>query len=339
MAQAHVSNNETDKYSRIPDGESVKGSFRKGQADSLAVAGGAISFSGGTLLRDTELSVSVLSEDDMPELDFAMTNVTAQGEGYRFLPHGTHFSEEGATVRLGYDRTRIPSGYTEDDIRTFYYDTEQEHWVALDRIAVNKELAYVESRTTHFTDMINGVIQAPESPETEGFAPTMMNDIKAADPTAKLNIITPPTANNRGSANLQYAFEMPPARNGMAPSLAISYNSDGGNGWLGQGWDLSVPSITLDTRWGVPRYDLTNETETYSLSGSMLSTMDDNGAMSVAHRGDRIARKSDRQFYTRQGGDFSRIIRKGSSPADYYWEVTDKQGVVYTYGGEGTSPT
>ena len=334
-AKAPTAKHDADKYSRIPDGESVKGSFRKGQADSLAVAGGAISFSGGTLLRDTELSVSVLGEDDMPELDFAMTNVTAQGEGYRFLPHGTHFSEEGATVRLGYDRTRIPSGYTEDDIRTFYYDTEQEHWVALDRIAVNKEFAYVESRTTHFTDMINGVIQAPESPETEGFAPTMMNDIKAADPTAKLNIITPPTANNRGSANLQYAFEMPPARNGMAPSLAISYNSDGGNGWLGQGWDLSVPSITLDTRWGVPRYDLTNETETYSLSGAMLSTMDDNGAMSVAHRGDRIARKSDRQFYTRQGGDFSRIIRKGSCPADYYWEVTDKQGVVYTYGGEG----
>ena len=30
----------------------------------------------------------------------------------------------------------------------------------------------------------------------------MMNDIRAADPTAKLSIITPPTANNRGSANL-----------------------------------------------------------------------------------------------------------------------------------------
>ena len=67
----------------------------------------------------------------------------------------------------------------------------------------------------------------------------------------------------------------------------------------------------------------------------MLFRSDDNGAMSVAHRGDRIARKADRQFYTRQGGDFSRIIRKGDSPANYYWEVTDKQGVVYTYGGEG----
>lgn len=314
---------------------SVRKYFTTAQSDSISVAGGTLSVAKGRLLRPVSLSICAVDSTALPELDFAMCNVTGESDGYRFLPHGTHFTEEGATVRLKYDRTRIPSGYTEDDIRTFYYDTEKGHWVALDRVRVNKELAYVESRTTHFTDMINGVIQAPESPETDGFAPTMMNDIKAADPTAKLNIIAPPTANNRGSANMQYAFEMPPARNGMAPSLAISYNSDGGNGWLGQGWDLSVPSITLDTRWGVPRYDLANETETYSLSGSMLSTMDDNGAMSVAHRGDKIARKADRQFYTRQGGDFSRIIRKGDSPANYYWEVTDKQGVVYTYGGEG----
>ena len=318
-----------------PADGTVRKYFTTTQSDSISVAGGCLSVAEGQLLRPVNLSISAVDSVDLPELDFAMCNVTGESDGYRFLPHGTHFTEEGATIRLKYDRTRIPSGYTEDDIRTYYYDTEEGHWVALDRVKVNRELAYVESRTTHFTDMINGVIQAPESPETEGFAPTMMNDIKAADPTAKLNIITPPTANNRGSANLQYAFEMPPARNGMAPSLAISYNSDGGNGWLGQGWDLPVPSITLDTRWGVPRYDLANETETYSLSGSMLSTMDDDGAMSVAHRGDKIARKSDRQFYTRQGGDFSRIIRKGNSPADYYWEVTDKQGVVYTYGGEG----
>jgi len=314
---------------------SVRKYFTKLKSDSISVAGGSLAVAEGRMLRPASLSISAVDSLDLPELDFAMCNVTGESDGYRFLPHGTHFTEEGATIRLKYDRTKIPSGYTEDDIHTYYYDTEQGHWVALDRVKVDKELACVVSKTTHFTDMINGVIQAPESPETEGFAPTMMNDIKAADPTAKLNIIAPPSANNRGSANLQYAFEMPPARNGMAPSLGISYNSDGGNGWLGHGWDLSVPSITLDTRWGVPRYNPEEETETYSLSGSMLSTMDDNGAMSVAHRGDRISRKADRQFYTRQGGDFSRIIRKGDSPANYYWEVTDKQGVVYTYGGEG----
>ena len=309
--------------------------FAQGKADSLKNANGALLVDHGVMLAARKLTMRPLREMDLPALDFGMTNVTAEGEGVRFLPHGTHFTEKGATVRLKYDRTRIPSGYTEDDIRTYYFDNDTKHWVALERVKVDKQEACVVSRTTHFTDMINGVIQAPESPETEGFAPTMMNDIKAADPTAKINLIAPPQANNRGTASLQYAFEMPPARNGMAPSLGIQYSSAGGSGWLGEGWSLSVPSITLDTRWGVPRYDMAGETETYLLSGSMLSTMDDKGQMGVAHRGDKMPRKADRQFYTRQGGDFSRIIRKGSSPSEYYWEVTDKQGVKYTYGGEG----
>ena len=309
--------------------------FLAHRADSIAIGGNVLSVKAADIARNGRYSVTALRETDIPALDYGMTNVTAKGDGYRFLPHGNHFEGKGATVKIKYDRTRIPSGFTEDDINTYYFDQDTRHWVALERVKVDKATACVVSKTTHFTDMINGVIKAPESPQTDGFTPTMMNDIKAADPTAKINLITPPTANNRGSANLQYGFEMPPARNGMAPSLGIQYSSEGGSGWLGEGWNLSVPSITLDTRWGVPRYDTSKETETYLMSGSMLSTMGDDGKMGVAHRGEKMNRKADRQFYTRQGGDFSRIIRKGDSPANYYWEVTDKQGVKYTYGGEG----
>ena len=309
--------------------------FLAHRADSIAIGGNVLSVKAADIARDGRYSITALRETDIPALDYGMTNVTAKGDGYRFLPHGNHFEGKGATVKIKYDRTRIPSGFTEDDINTYYFDKNTKHWVALERVRVDKKETCVVSRTTHFTDMINGVIKAPESPQTDGFTPTMMNDIKAADPTAKINLITPPTANNRGSANLQYGFEMPPARNGMAPSLGIQYSSEGGSGWLGEGWNLSVPSITLDTRWGVPRYDTEKETETYLMSGSMLSTMGDDGRMGVAHRGEKMPRKADRQFYTRQGGDFSRIIRKGDSPANYYWEVTDKQGIKYIYGGEG----
>ncbi|EFL46970.1 FG-GAP repeat protein [Prevotella disiens FB035-09AN] len=309
--------------------------FLAHRADSIAIGGNVLSVKAADIARNGRYSVTALRETDIPALDYGMTNVTAKGDGYRFLPHGNHFEGKGATVKIKYDRTRIPSGFTEDDINTYYFDKNTKHWVALERVRVDKKETCVVSRTTHFTDMINGVIKAPESPQTDGFTPTMMNDIKAADPTANINLITPPTANNRGSASLQYGFEMPPARNGMAPSLGIQYSNEGGSGWLGEGWNLSVPSITLDTRWGVPRYDTEKETETYLISGSMLSTMGEDGKMGVAHRGEKMPRKADRQFYTRQGGDFSRIIRKGSSPADYSWEVTDKQGVKYTYGGEG----
>lgn len=304
----------------------------KGVADSLSITNTSIAFGDKVLLHDMDISIAALDSTAVPELDYGMFNVSVEGEGYRFLPHGTHFDGEGATVRLKYDRTRIPSGYTEDDIRTYYFDPDRKCWVALPRVEVDKQSACVVSKTTHFTDMINGVIVAPESPETDAFTPTMMNDIKAADPTSKINIIMPPTANNRGSANLTYPFEMPPARNGMQPQIALSYNSDGGSGWAGEGWDISIPTISIDTRWGVPRYNISHESETYLLNGQMLAMMRDT-CMTVAHRDSTLARVADRQFFLRQGGDFSKIVRKGSSLDSYYWEITDRNGVVYTYGG------
>ena len=308
----------------------------KGVADSLSITNTSIAFGDKVLLHDMDISIAALDSTAVPELDFGMFNVSVEGEGYRFLPHGTHFDGEGATVRLKYDRTRIPSGYTEDDIRTYYFDPDRKCWVALPRVEVDKQSACVVSKTTHFTDMINGVIVAPESPETDAFTPTMMNDIKAADPTSKINIIMPPTANNRGSANLTYPFEMPPARNGMQPQVALSYNSDGGSGWAGEGWDISIPTIAVDTRWGVPRYNPEFETETYLLNGQMLAMMNGD-EMTVAHRQDSIPRDTVRQFFLRQGGDFSKIIRYGKTPGNYHWEITDRNGVVYTYGGNANA--
>jgi hypothetical protein len=105
----------------------------------------------------------------------------------------------------------------------------------------------------------------------------------------------------------------------------VTYNSDGGNGWLGLGWNLSVSSIRVETRWGVPRYDAAKESETYTLDGQMLTP--------VAHRGalvDRVA--GDKVFYPRVEGSFREIIRR-SSPGGYWWEVTDKSGTKWFYGG------
>ena len=319
------------EYAMNNNAKQTSKTFKKGIAEDLKLETALLNVDSKALLATKDISITTLRHIDLPALDMAMSNVTASHKGYRFLPHGEHFAD-GAKVTIKYDRTKLPNGYTEDDIKTYYFDLDTKHWVALKRDTIDKKNQLIVSTTTHFTDMINGVIQTPESPETQGFAPTMMNDIKAADPTAKVQVIAPPAANNRGSAGLSYGFEMPPARNGMQPSLGIQYNSDGGAGWLGEGWDLSTPSISIDTRWGVPRYDDAKETETYSMGGSLLMMMDDAGQSAVAHRGDKINRKADRQFYPRNEGGFSKIIRKGSSPANYTWEVTDKSGTKYTYG-------
>ena len=110
-----------------------------------------------------------------------------------------------------------------------------------------------------------------------------------------------------GDARLSYPIEVPPGRNDMQPQLAVAYNSNGGDGWLGQGWDLTVPAITIDTRWGVPRYDAQKETETYLLNGEQLTP--------VAHRGPLQDRPTENKkvFHTRVEGQFQQIIRHGTS--------------------------
>ncbi|PQL93520.1 SpvB/TcaC N-terminal domain-containing protein [Apibacter adventoris] len=312
--------------------ETQKTFKKQNSQNHLSLSGAKIEVQGEKLLTDKNIIIRGLRSVDLPPLDMGLQNVTSGSEGYKFLPHGEHF-KEGATVKIAYDRTKIPNGYTEKDIKTYYFDINSRHWVALERDSVDTQKQIIISHTTHFTDMINGVVQAPESPETQGFTPTTMSDIKVADPLAKVNVLSPPQSNNKGTAGLSYNFEMPPARNGMIPSLSIQYNSDASDGWLGEGWDLNIPGITLDTRWGVPRYDKTRETETYLLEGVQLLTRGADGKPLLAHRGEKEARVQDRLFYQRKEGSFSRIIRKGNTPGSYTWEVTDRKGTRYTYGG------
>ena len=323
---AFVKASEVTSYSQTQTFEQEKASRLDAPTASLEVEV-------GVLKNSLDISVSSISESQLPKLDRGLTNVTDSFSGYRFLPHGEHFGGKGAKVVLGYDRTKIPSGYTEDDIRTYYYDEQLGHWVALQRDSVDRKNRKIISRTTHFTDMINGVIQAPESPETQGFAPTMMSDLQAADPTAKVQMMEAPQANSNGTASLSYSLEMPPARNGMAPNLTIQYSSDAGSGWLGEGWNMVTSAITVDTRWGVPHYNPQFETETYLLDGQML--LED--GVGLAHRELNHRRKSGNgnsgvRFYPRKEGAFSKIVRIGDKPSNYIWEVTDRKGTKYTYG-------
>jgi RHS repeat-associated protein len=176
----------------------------------------------------------------------------------------------------------------------------------------------------------DGAVTVPEHPEGASFNPNKIKDIKAADPGAGVNLIEPPSANNQGEARLTYPIEVPAGRAKVQPQLAVRYSSSGANGWVGLGWDLPTSSITIDTRWGVPRYDAGLETETYLLDGEQLTP--------VAHRGALQARTAEKVFHTRVEGQFRKIVRHGDSPASYWWEVTDKSGTRMIFGGPAANP-
>lgn len=301
-----------------------------GVTKSVARDGAEVTLAPQAVSEPTEVGIEPLDENSLPGLGAGMENVTKGPQGYRFTPT-PHTFETGITVSLPYDADALKSsGHTPGDIRTFYFDEAGTCWRALERISVDEDKQVVVSRTDHFTDMVNAVVTAPEGPDQVNSDPNQIKNIQAASPVTGVNQMAAPAANNQGDARLSYPLELPDGRAGLAPSLAVEYTSSAAEGWLGTGWDLSVPSISVETRWGVPRYDAARETETYLMGGDQLTP--------VAHRGTPGPRSTgDKVFHPRIEGAFARIVRTGTSPTDYGWEVTDKSGVRYRYGGEGAT--
>ena len=321
-------------------------------------------------------AMTELTPVQLPPLDAGMVNVTggfdgnSQTAGYRVNPRPGEFA-----IAVPYDPSLLPQGFTENDIQTYVYDRQYLRWVAIQRDSVNETELLVCSRFRPWEkglphtqndlsnpqdalsqvqdmmsfasqgegggdsplDFINAVLKTPEMPETSAYTPTSIKELKAADPLEGLTLMQPPTANNSGTANLSYPIEIPAGRQGMQPNLALTYNSGGGNGWLGVGWDIPIPSITVETRWGVPRYRTAWESEVYVYEGEQLLTKDGAGEFrKMAHRTNDtlgIQRISgDVQHFPRRNEAFDSIVRHGYGPSDYWWSVTHRNGVTDYYG-------
>ena len=75
---------------------------------------------------------------------------------------------------------------------------------------------------------------------------------------------------NTGAITHDYSLPFPKWR-GLFKGMSFSYNSQDGNGILGQGWSHNIPHISRITRFGVPNSE---SALTSSLSGDLLETKD-----------------------------------------------------------------
>ena len=203
-------------------------------ADTLSLGGASLCVPADCMTEEMTLSITKLDSAQLPKLPAGLKNVTSDGGGFRFLPHGEHFRKL-AKVVLPYDSSRIPNGFTHKDIRTYFFDEKSRQWTLLPKDSIDRSKQLASALTTHFTDMINGVVTVPETPDAQGFVPTAMSRIKAADPSANVLAVQLPTANNNGDATLQIPFNFPTGRAGLNPEFAVFYSSDGGSGWCGYG--------------------------------------------------------------------------------------------------------
>ena len=347
-----------------------------GSLSALPEAGSPLSAPPAMLATSAMMELTPVQ---LPPLDAGMVNVTGgfdgngQTVGYRVNPRPGEFA-----IAVPYNPSLLPQGFSEDDIQTYVFDRQYHRWIAIQRDSVNEaemlvcsrfrpwekglphtqnDLANPQDALAQVQDMmlfapqgegggdspldfINAVLKTPEMPETSAYTPTSIKELKAADPLEGMTLMQPPMANNSGTANLSYPIEIPAGRQGMQPSLALTYSSGGGNGWLGVGWDISIPSITVETRWGVPRYDQSKESEVYVYEGEQMVTYDSAAGKfrEMPHRTnqwtDRIVLDQDgyEQFYPRKNEAFDSIVRHGGGPDSYWWTVTHRNGVTDYYG-------
>ena len=263
----------------------------------------------GALKKDTRISITRLYKvEDTGE---SLCNATAHPGGYRFLPAGTKF-EKDVTITLPYRGELNAKPQALSGLYTYFYDTQKESWIKLERLEIDKENHKVRSLSTHFTDMINATLALPES---AGPADVNLNSIKnleAARPDGHLIKFNPPEAGNMGDASFSFELAVPAGRKGMQPQISVSYSSGGGNGIMGRGFDAGYgSSITTDTRFGLPKYDTR---DIYMLDGILLEEK--------TRKGDEITYKPLKET------SFSRIKRYMD---DNHWEVTDKSGTKRIY--------
>ena len=255
--------------------------FADNKADTLKAGRAELCVPEMSMGRGKVLSITPLKKNELPHLPAGMVNLTGGCDtlmakndttaGYRFLPHGNHFVHSMASIAVPYDSTLIPNGYTVDDIHTYYYDELTRKWTLLKSKGIDTKHAVAMAETSHFTDVINGIIKVPESPETQSYVPTGISELKAVDPGAGIHQIEAPTANQNGTAALSYPFEVPKGRAGIAASAGLQYSSDGSSSYVGYGWSLPVQSIDIETRWGVPHFNEEYESESYLLMGKQLN--------------------------------------------------------------------
>ena len=125
-----------------------------------------------------------------------------------------------------------------------------------------------------------------------------------------------------GAATYSVPISIPPGIGGMAPTLALVYNSQGGDGVAGRGWDLSGLSM-------IYRCPRTRVEDGYSRPVIMDPlTTDGRDSDGVCLDGKRLYENTFQpgEYYTERQ-EFKKIVRTGD-----LFEVTTKSGEVRRYG-------
>lgn len=137
-----------------------------------------------------------------------------------------------------------------------------------------------------------------------------------------------------GTASFSLPLPITPGRNGFAPSLALSYNSGGGNSPYGLGWSVGYPMIQHKTDKRLPRYREGKEEDIFMFSGAedlvpYLKEDDDGNFIPIKTQMDDFLIQA---YRPRIEGGFARIEKITHPNHGVYWKVTTRENITTFFG-------
>ena len=139
-----------------------------------------------------------------------------------------------------------------------------------------------------------------------------------------------------GTSRLRVPVPVPPGRGGFGPALALSYASGAGNSPFGAGWTFEgLPTIQLDTRFHVPRWD---GTDGYQLGGDELVTWLEQTPNGWTPRGSSTGDYAITFLRSRRGSAQVRVEKWLHVPSGrIHFRTRDARNVVTIYGARANA--
>ncbi len=138
-----------------------------------------------------------------------------------------------------------------------------------------------------------------------------------------------------GTASFSIPLPITAGRNGFGPSLALSYNSGGGNSHFGLGWSIGLPSIQRKTDKQIPKY---SDEDVFMFSGAedLVPFLEKKNTNWIKKK-ELYANYSVYKYRPRIEGGFARIERIDHHQKGTYWRVTTRDNITTIFGRSNTT--
>lgn len=150
------------------------------------------------------------------------------------------------------------------------------------------------------------------------------NDLpKFANPVQLFSVSAPDYYT--GSYRHTIPINVPPSRSGLIPSVTLEYDSNGEDGFLGKGWNISIEKINRSLRKGVPEYKGPGE---YDEDEFIYEIAGENGVLV-------FIRETTNGLLYRPKNERSLFAKFYYQKSNDTWTVKTRDGVTRILGGFG----